>query len=60
MQYQTLVGGDYLSVSQQAHEELLNHLATHRSIYWTDTFINIMRYVKEARARAASVLPLLR
>ncbi len=54
------IGGDYLSVSQQAHEDLLNHLATHRSIYWTDTFINIMRYVKEARARAASVLPLPR
>ncbi len=54
------IGGDDLSVSQQAHEELLNHLATHRNIYWTDTFINIMRYVKEARARAASLLPLPR
>lgn len=43
------IGGDYLSVSRQAHEELLNHLAAHRDIYWTDSFINIMRYVKAAR-----------
>ncbi len=40
------IGGDYLSVSRQAHEELLNHLAAHRGDYWTDTFINIMRFVK--------------
>lgn len=44
------IGGDYLSVSRQAHEELLNHLAAHRDTYWTDTFINIMRYVKAQRA----------
>jgi peptidoglycan/xylan/chitin deacetylase (PgdA/CDA1 family) len=44
------IGGDYLSVSRQAHEELLNHLAAHRDVYWTDTFINIMRYVKAQQA----------
>ena len=40
------VGGDYLSVSAEAHEQLLQHLAAHPDIYWVDTFINIMSYVK--------------
>lgn len=39
------VGGDYLTVSKEAHAELLAYLAAHRDIYWTDTFINIMKYV---------------
>jgi peptidoglycan/xylan/chitin deacetylase (PgdA/CDA1 family) len=41
------VGGDFLSVSAEAHEELLRFLADNRDIYWTDTYINIMRYVNE-------------
>lgn len=40
------VGGDYLSTSAAAHEELLAYLASHRDEYWTDTFRNIMRYVR--------------
>lgn len=40
------VGGDYLSVSTEAHAELLTYLAANRDVYWTDTFINIMKYVK--------------
>jgi len=40
------IGGDYLSVSNEAHDELLAYLAAHRKIYWTDTFINIMKYTK--------------
>jgi peptidoglycan/xylan/chitin deacetylase (PgdA/CDA1 family) len=39
------VGGDYLSVSKEAHAELLAYLAAHRDVYWTDTFLNIMKYV---------------
>jgi peptidoglycan/xylan/chitin deacetylase (PgdA/CDA1 family) len=46
------VGGDYLAVSNDAHEALLAHLATHRDVYWTDTFLNIMAYVKARRAPA--------
>ncbi|OYU32356.1 MAG: polysaccharide deacetylase [Comamonadaceae bacterium PBBC2] len=46
------VGGDHLSVSRQAHEELLKYLASHRDIYWTDTFIHIMQYVKAQRLKA--------
>lgn len=40
------VGGDHASVSVEAHEELLKYLATHQEIYWVDTFINEMKYVK--------------
>jgi len=40
------VGGDYLSVSAEAHEQLLRHLADHPDRYWVDTFLNIMKYVK--------------
>ena len=40
------IGGDHLAVSRQAHDELLQFLADHRDRYWTDTFLNIMQYVK--------------
>jgi len=51
------IGGDYLSVSRQAHDELLNHLAAHRDLYWTDTFINIMQYVKAQQTRKTPTSP---
>ena len=44
------IGGDYITTSKQAHEELLAYLAAHRDVYWTDTFINIMKYVKWQQA----------
>ena len=46
------VGGDYLAVSSEAHEELLKFLADNRGTYWTDTFINIMMYVKNEQNHA--------
>jgi len=48
------IGADYLSVSREAHEELLRYLAAHRDIYWTDTFLNIMQHVKAQRASMAA------
>ena len=39
------VGGDYLSVTKEAHAELLAYLAANRKTYWTDTFLAIMQYV---------------
>lgn len=45
------IGGDYLGVSAQAHEELLRFLAEHRRLVWTDTFINIMQHVRQQQAR---------
>ncbi|WP_039916389.1 polysaccharide deacetylase family protein [Cellvibrio mixtus] len=45
------IGGDHLVTSKEAHEELLKYLADNKDIYWTDTFINIMKYVKEQQAK---------
>ncbi|MGF6272053.1 peptidoglycan/xylan/chitin deacetylase (PgdA/CDA1 family) [Massilia sp. UYP11] len=44
------IGGDHLSVSSQAHEELVRFLAAHREVYWTDTFLNIMKHVRQRQA----------
>jgi len=44
------IGGDYIVTSRQAHEELLAWLAAHRDEVWTDTFIDIMTYVKAQQA----------
>lgn len=45
------VGADYLAVSRSAHDELVQYLADNRNIYWTDTFISIMKYVRARQAR---------
>ena len=44
------VGGDYITTSKQAHEELLAYLAAHRAEVWTAPFIDIMKYVKARQA----------
>jgi len=44
------IGGDYITTSTQAHEELLAYLAAHRDVYWTDTFLAIMKHVRAQRA----------
>lgn len=43
------IGGDHLAVSAEAHDTLLAHLASHRDVYWTETFIEVMTYVESAR-----------
>jgi peptidoglycan/xylan/chitin deacetylase (PgdA/CDA1 family) len=43
------INGDYLTVSNQAHEELLSYLSAHKDIIWTDTFLNIMKHVRKER-----------
>lgn len=45
------IGGEHLSVSKEAHEELVKYLADNKNIYWTDTFVNIMTYVREQQAK---------
>lgn len=46
------IGGDHLSVSTEAHAQLLDYLAAHRDLYWTDTFRNQMRWVRDRQAEA--------
>ena len=48
------IGGDYITTSNEAHEALLAFLAAHRDVYWTDTFMNIMKVVKAQQAARAS------
>lgn len=43
------VGGDYLTTSAQAHEELLDYLAAHRDTYWVATFDDIASYIRSRR-----------
>lgn len=45
------IGGEHLSITNEAHEQLLKYLADNKDIYWTDTFVNIMKYVKEQQAK---------
>jgi len=40
------VGGGYLNVSEQAHKQLLEYLDSRRETIWTDTFLQVMNYVK--------------
>jgi sialate O-acetylesterase len=40
------VGGGYLNVSSEAHEQLLEYLEQHGDILWVDTFQNVIRHVK--------------
>ncbi|WP_111977168.1 polysaccharide deacetylase family protein [Algibacillus agarilyticus] len=36
------IGGEHLSVTQQTHEALLDHLHANQDKYWVDTYRNIM------------------
>lgn len=44
------IGGDHLAVSTQAHDQLIRYLAGHRETYWTETYLNIMKYVQRKTA----------
>ena len=41
------VGGDHLSVTSEAHRELVDFLAAHPDVYWVDTYRNIISVVRE-------------
>ena len=43
------IGGDYLTTSAEAHEELVKYLAQNKQLYWTDTLLDIMTYVKQQK-----------
>ena len=46
------VGGDYLSVTRAAHEQLVRYLASRRGRVWTDTYLNIATYQKKKETHA--------
>ncbi|MDR7272202.1 peptidoglycan/xylan/chitin deacetylase (PgdA/CDA1 family) [Pelomonas saccharophila] len=45
------VGAEHLSVSREAHDQLLDHLARNKARFWTDSFVNVMT---QARAQQAA------
>lgn len=45
------IDGDHLSVSREAHAQLVKYLADNRDAYWTDTYLNIMEHVNTAGAK---------
>lgn len=47
------VGGGYLNVSAEAHNELLSFLKEHEDEIWVDTFLNVMKHVRKEQARLA-------
>ncbi len=44
------VGGDHLTTSKEGHEKFVKYLAANRKIYWTDTYLNIMKHVNAVTA----------
>jgi len=43
------VGGDFMTVSDDAHEALLVYLEKHKDSIWTDTFVRVSSYVVSHR-----------
>jgi peptidoglycan/xylan/chitin deacetylase (PgdA/CDA1 family) len=43
------IGGQWLSVSRDAHRDLLGWLAAHRPTVWTDTFRRVLQHVTTER-----------
>jgi peptidoglycan/xylan/chitin deacetylase (PgdA/CDA1 family) len=45
------VGAEHLSVTREAHDQLLDHLAKHKDYFWTDSFVNIMENARKQAGR---------
>jgi hypothetical protein len=48
------IGGEWISVSREAHRELLAWLAANRQTVWTDTFKRVMGHVVAEQERLAT------
>jgi peptidoglycan/xylan/chitin deacetylase (PgdA/CDA1 family) len=46
------VGAQHLSVTREAHDALLDHLARHRERFWTQSFVDVMTHVRQQQAAA--------
>jgi hypothetical protein len=47
------VGAEHLSVSQDAHDALLDHLGRNRERLWTGSFVNVMAHVRRQQAASS-------
>jgi peptidoglycan/xylan/chitin deacetylase (PgdA/CDA1 family) len=48
------IGGQWISVSREAHRELVAWLAANRQAFWTDTFKQVMTHVVSEQKRLAT------
>jgi len=48
------VGGEWIPISRDAHQELVRWLAAHRETVWTDTFGAVMKHVVAEQQRPAA------
>ena len=46
------VGAEHLSVTREAHDALLDHLARNKARFWTDTMVNILLNARAQQAAA--------
>jgi len=47
------VGGDYLTVSAEAHAQLLAYLKAHKATIWSGTFTEVMDRITTAKPPAS-------
>lgn len=45
------VGAEHLSVTREAHDQLLDHLAKNKARFWTDSMVNIMENARRQAGR---------
>ena len=45
------VGAEHLSVTREAHDQLLDHLAKNKARFWTDSFVSIMENARSQAGR---------
>jgi len=45
------VGAEHLSVTREAHDQLLDHLAKNKARFWTDTMVNVMENARRQAGR---------
>ncbi|WP_162250828.1 polysaccharide deacetylase family protein [Pelomonas sp. Root1217] len=45
------VGAEHLSVTREAHDQLLDHLARNKARFWTDSMVNIMENARKQAGR---------
>jgi len=48
------VGGGYLNVSGEAHEQLLEYLERHRDMFWVEPFQQVMQHVSQQLSQQLS------
>jgi peptidoglycan/xylan/chitin deacetylase (PgdA/CDA1 family) len=48
------IGGEWISVSREAHQELVGWLAANRQTVWTDTFKRVMTHVTAEQKRLSA------